>query len=389
MRNARYDVIVVGARCAGSSLARLLARAGISVLVIDRASFPSDTVSTHSIAYPGTALLERWGLLDAVRATGVPNPRTLGVRLGTFETDVAHHPDSHGSLAPRRTVLDALLVDAAREAGAEVWEATSVEQLLWSPKGAVHGVVCRREDGRMEVVAAPLVVGADGANSTVARLCGAAAYAQRESRVSGVYAYYADTELRHPHVAMDDSGYLAYTFETNDGLTCVAACTRTERLRALVGGGDAGVQDVLRRAAPRLADVVAGSRRVSPLVTFRGVPGRFMQVAGDGWTLVGDAGHYGDPAAGQGISNAFIAAELASTAIADGLGGAVPMRDALARYQRQRDGLTTQMHDITHEMASLTWTNAQLPALFGRYRAALEDLLGRTKALGLSAAPAA
>ena len=119
--NKVYDAIVVGARCAGSPTAMLLARKGYRVLVVDRATFPSDTLSTHLVHPPGVAALQRWGLLDRLVATGCPpidtyafdfGPFTISGAPGTGETPVAY--------GPRRTVLDKLLVDAASEAGAEV-----------------------------------------------------------------------------------------------------------------------------------------------------------------------------------------------------------------------------------------------------------------------------
>src|SRR4051812_17481405 len=120
------DVVVVGARCAGAALARLLAEQGMRVVAIDRASFPSDTVSTHSIAWHGTVLPDHWGLLDPLRATGAPNGQVMGAKLGSLELELPAPAGSHGWIAPRRTVFDSLLVDAARAAGAHVWEETTL-----------------------------------------------------------------------------------------------------------------------------------------------------------------------------------------------------------------------------------------------------------------------
>ena len=126
-----YDAIVVGARCAGSPTAMLLARKGYRVLVVDRATFPSDTLSTHILHPPGVAALERWGLLDRLVATGCPpidtyafdfGPFTLSGAPGTAESPIAY--------CPRRTVLDKILVDAASEAGAEVRERFTVEDII-------------------------------------------------------------------------------------------------------------------------------------------------------------------------------------------------------------------------------------------------------------------
>ena len=135
-----YDVIVVGARCAGSPTAMLLARKGYKVLVVDRATFPSDTVSTHLVHPPGLDALQRWGLLERVRATGCPAIPAYMFDMGDFSITgtpgLPHQPSSYG---PRRTVLDKILVDAAAEAGAEVREGFAVEDIL-TEEGQVTGI---------------------------------------------------------------------------------------------------------------------------------------------------------------------------------------------------------------------------------------------------------
>src|SRR5262247_457793 len=131
MGTNQYDAIVVGARCAGSPTAMLLARQGYKVLLVDKATFPSDTISTHLIHPPGVAALRRWGLLDRLIATGCPSIHTYVFDFGPFAlSGCPGHPDSPVSYAPRRTVLDKLLVDAASEAGAEVREGFTVEEIL-------------------------------------------------------------------------------------------------------------------------------------------------------------------------------------------------------------------------------------------------------------------
>lgn len=168
-----HDVIIVGARCAGAPLAMLLARAGHAVLLVDRATFPSDTMSTHWILRPGVELLDAWGLLDRVVATGCPPIDHISMDLEGFA--LAGTPTTATgpavTYAPRRTHLDALLVDAARVAGAEVREGLSVREVLWRD-GRVVGVAGQDRDGRSVTAHARVVVGADGRNSTVARAVG-------------------------------------------------------------------------------------------------------------------------------------------------------------------------------------------------------------------------
>src|SRR5688500_3493576 len=113
--------VVVGARCAGSPTAMLLARKGYRVLLVDRATFPSDTISTHLVHPPGLAALRRWGLLDAMVATGCPPIPAYAFDLGHLVISGSPNMDGEPvAYAPRRTVLDRLLVDAAAAAGAEV-----------------------------------------------------------------------------------------------------------------------------------------------------------------------------------------------------------------------------------------------------------------------------
>src|SRR5262252_74108 len=113
-----YDAIIVGARAAGSPTAMLLARKGHRVLLLDRAEFPSDTLSTHYIHQPGVARLARWGLLDQVVAGGCTPVREAIFDPGPFTLTGTPPPaDGHAdAYAPRRTVLDAILLEAAAKA---------------------------------------------------------------------------------------------------------------------------------------------------------------------------------------------------------------------------------------------------------------------------------
>jgi 2-polyprenyl-6-methoxyphenol hydroxylase-like FAD-dependent oxidoreductase len=171
-----YDAIVIGARVAGAPTAMLLARRGWRVLLVDRARFPSDTISTHWIWPPGVACLKRWGLFDRVLASNCPAYRTMGLDLGEFQL-AAELPPTDGVAeicAPRRKVLDKLLVDAAAEAGVEVREGFPVTGLLHAD-GAVCGIRSRR-DGAETSETGRIVIGADGHSSFMARAVRAEAY---------------------------------------------------------------------------------------------------------------------------------------------------------------------------------------------------------------------
>ena len=187
-----YDAIVVGARCAGSPLAMLLARQGHRVLLVDRATFPSDTVSTHVIHPPGVAALRRWGLLDQVVATGCPPVGRYSFDFGPITlAGVPGDADSPYAYAPRRQLLDKILVDAAAAAGVEVREGFTVDEVLGSG-GQVDGIRGRDAGGVSVMERARVVVGADGRNSLVAKAVRPAPYAERPPLTVGYYTYFSN-----------------------------------------------------------------------------------------------------------------------------------------------------------------------------------------------------
>ena len=379
-RETDVDVAIVGARCGGSALARLLAAEGVRVVVIDRATFPSDTQSTHSISAHGSLLLQRWGLLDRVRATGVPNPRVMGVRVGAVDLpEVQSFSEELGSLAPRRTVLDALLVDAAREAGAQVWEGTTMRDVVVED-GRISGLRCDTPAGEM-LVRAAVVVGADGSHSSVARAVGADAYDVRPSNLGGVYAYFAHSGLTHNELGIT-AGNVSLAFVTNDDLVCVAVGTYDSQARDLAAGGDDAFMRIVATASPRTADALGHARRATRFSLYRAQPGRFMTPYGPGWALVGDAGHYKDPFSGQGIADAFLSAQLLSDALRAGLGGERPLDDALSDFHRVRDECAADMHDITAQLSSMAWTDEEVVGLFLRYKDAVVATDERVRGLG-------
>jgi 2-polyprenyl-6-methoxyphenol hydroxylase-like FAD-dependent oxidoreductase len=234
-----YDAIIVGARCAGSPTAMLLARSGYRILLVDRATFPSDTVSTHLVHPPGIAALERWGLLEPVVAAGTPRIDTYSFDFGPFTISGAPGtPETPVSYAPRRTVLDRLLLDAASEAGAEVREQFTVENLV-REDGRVVGIRGHGKGGRTVTERARVVVGADGRYSLVADAAEAEEYKEKPQLQVSYYSYWSGLPMngRFETVIRPGLGFAAWP--TNDDLTLVIA------------GRSIGESRDSRRASPR------------------------------------------------------------------------------------------------------------------------------------------
>ncbi|HXV76808.1 MAG TPA: FAD-dependent monooxygenase, partial [Candidatus Polarisedimenticolaceae bacterium] len=230
MRSRDYDAVIVGARCAGAATAMLLARRGLRVLAIDRASYGRDTLSTNALMRGGVLQLGRWGLLGAVEAAGTPAVRHTAFHYGDEVIDIAIKPrDGIDALyAPRRTVLDALLVDAAREAGATVRFGARFRELLHDAGGRVRAVVIENADGTIDTVGCRIAVGADGVRSTVARAVGAGRYRVARHATGVVYGYFHGLELDGYHWyyrALVSAGAI----RTNDDLTCVFASVPANR----------------------------------------------------------------------------------------------------------------------------------------------------------------
>ena len=221
--STQYDVVVVGGRVAGASTAMLLARAGARVALLDRSSYGSDTVSTHGLMRGGVLQLSRWGLLDEVAAAGTPPIRQTLFEYADGGTDRVAIRASAGVdalYAPRRLVLDPILVDAAADAGADVAHETTVTALLRDDGGRVRGVRARDRRGRTSELRGAITVGADGIRSTVADQAGAPFLRRGRAASAVLYRYYAGIGATDYEWAWAVGGGAGFT-PTNDGLTCV------------------------------------------------------------------------------------------------------------------------------------------------------------------------
>jgi len=358
-----YDVIVIGARAAGASTAMMLARKGLRVLAVDRASFPSDTLSTHQMQVPASARLARWGLLDKVIASGAPPARRIRFdQPGVAFTGNSPALDGVDAVySPRRIVLDDILVDAARQAGAEVRENVIVDDLS-IVDGRVTGIRCTTKGGTRCTEQARIVVGADGKNSLVARTVGARTYRERPPRTMACYTYWSGVPVEGGEI-YGRPGRGFGLWPTNDGLvlTYIAwPVAEFDRFRADIEGNALATLDL----AGDLGARVRAGKREERFRTTPDLPNALRVPYGPGWALAGDAGLIMDPLTGQGIGHAFRDADLLSDAIEAGLGGRMRLDRALAGYQRARDRQTRPMYDLTVDLARLAPLPPEARALF-------------------------
>jgi 2-polyprenyl-6-methoxyphenol hydroxylase-like FAD-dependent oxidoreductase len=363
-----YDAIIVGARCAGAPTAMLLARKGYRVLVVDRATFPSDTISTHIVWPHGAAIMDHWGLLSRLAATGCPSTAlNLIFDVGPFALRgaVTDANGGRGGFCPRRTVLDKMLVDASVEAGAELREGFTVEGLLWDGD-RVTGIRGHSRTGSTLEERARVVIGADGAHSLVAKAVQAPEYDTKPPLTTNYYSYYSG------FVADDLEEYVrdyhaVGCFPTHDGLTLIAVLWPSNRFHEVRADIEGHVWKALE-STPTVADRLRAATREEQWVGTAGVPNYFRQPFGPGWALVGDAGYNKDPITAQGISDAFLDATALAQALDDGWSGRRSLDDALAEDRANRDQRAKPMYDFTCQLATLEPPAPHMRQLFAALR---------------------
>jgi flavin-dependent dehydrogenase len=359
-----YDVIIVGARVAGSATAMLLARAGLRVLVLDRATFPSDTLSTHQIQVPGVARLAQWGLLDRLLET-TPANRRIRFDQGDVALE-ARIPGQAGvdfTICPRRTVLDATLVEAARAAGAEVRESAVVAEVLQAD-GQVVGVRGQQKAGSEFTERARLVIGADGRHSTVAQAVGAKQYRQRRPATMAYYTYWTDVPTQPEPIGelFARPGRAVGVWPTSDGMLLTYVAWPAAEFDAFRHDPSANLMATLDGVG--LGDRFRAGRQAERLRGTPDLPSYFRRPWGKGWALVGDAGLLLDPITGMGISDAFRDAELLNEAVVSGMDSGGSLERALAGYHRARDRAARPMYDFTAMLAGLAAPRPGERALF-------------------------
>lgn len=367
-----YDVVVVGARVAGASTAMLIARAGHRVLLVDRAPAGTDTVSTHAILRTGVLQLSRWGVLDRVIDAGTPPVGAAVLGFGSERTafDIRREFGVTHLYAPRRHLLDSVLVDAAVAAGVTYAPRTRLRELRRDHTGRVTGVTVAT-GGATVGITAGMVVGADGVRSSVATLAGAPTVSSHRAMNAVHYAYYDGIETPGFWFQFTP-GLNAGLVPTNDGAVLVYT-GRRRRSSATTGARDAGFLRLLAGAGADLADRVDGGRRVSRFHGTPGVPGHVRRPHGPGWALVGDAGFTTDPISAHGISAALRDAELCAGAVDRALRRPDLELAAMTGYETRRNATAWPMYREAQALAAYEWTAEEASAHMRRVSQIVRD----------------
>jgi len=381
---SRYDVIVVGGRIAGASTALLLARAGVRVILVDRDRHGSDTLSTHGLMRGGVLQLSRWGVLPDVVAAGTPPVRDVVFHYADGEKiRVAIRPRAgvDALYAPRRHLLDRLLVDAAAAAGAEVAHQSTVTALLCDTTGRVSGVRVRGRRSKSIDLHASWTIGADGVRSTVAAQARAPVAWQGHTASAFLYRYFTGLPTEGYEWAYGDAAGLGL-IPTN-GATCVFVSTTPARMRSLRRDGAGQAFDtLLSSAAPGLVDRVAAATPTSPMRGWAGLPGYLRHCWGAGWALVGDAGYFKDPITTHGMTDALRDAELLADAVLRQFSGC-PEAGALTAYERTRNRLSHDMITATEAVAGYNWSLDDVRHLLREVSSAMGEEVDHLQALPL------
>jgi flavin-dependent dehydrogenase len=370
-----YDVVVVGGRAAGASTALLLARAGLRVAVLERSRPGTDTLSTHALMRAGVLQLSRWGVLPEVVAAGTPPVRSTVFHYGdggTTHVSLRSSPGVDALYAPRRHLLDRVLVETAAASGADVLHETPVVGLLRGNDGRVLGVRVAGDSGREVPMRAGLTVGADGIGSLVAREVGASFVSRGRTASAVLYRYVAGVP-NEGYVWGYGQSAAAGLIPTNAEETCVFVATTPRRMRALRrAGADAAFDELLEAVPAPMSAAVRAGGPAGRLHGWRGMPGYVRRSFGPGWALVGDAGYFKDPITTHGITDALRDAELLSDAVlAAQVGDSQAV--ALADYQDTRDRLSRDLVEVTESVCRYDWDGERIRTLLRRVSSAMSD----------------
>lgn len=366
-----FDAIIIGARCAGSPLAMLLARKGYRILVVDKAIFPSDTISTHHIHQPGVKKLKDWGVLDKIRASNCPATTRLRFDVGQFALRgrVAPAGEVTEAFAPRRKILDTILAGAAIEAGAEFRDGFTVTELLWEGD-RVAGIRGRDKNGSVITEKARIVIGADGLRSFVAQAVKAETDIDRGMLTCNYYSYFSGVPLETDETTelyVRPANFFVAD-ATNDGLTLVVSVWKQCEFQRVRSNPAAAFIKALDEQVPSLAERVRAGKREEPFYGTGIIPNFIRKPFGAGWAIVGDAGYHKDPITAQGITDSFTHAEMLAEAIDDAFSGVCDLEEALADYEQKRNEKIMPVFEFNCQLAELAPPPPEMQALFSALR---------------------
>jgi len=354
-----FDAIVVGARAAGAPLAMNLARGGRRVLAVDRTALPGPPRPAEALMGRAVFRLQRWGLLEALQATNVPPMRRVTMTCGEGAIDLPLRDDLP-AYCPRRDILDAILVKAARDAGVEVREGVTITGILRDTNGRVTGIEGIGPDGEPVREEAEILIGADGRKSAIAKAVHANTYNERPGRTCCFFSTWS-------HVAVEGieayflRGCAIIVYPTNDGRTSLGALFPVEQYEEI----KPRIEEVLKEklaSLPGLALRLKAGVHDGTWWGYRWPGSYYRDICGPGWALAGDAAYLKEPLLGQGVNDAFRDADQVSRAILEcGTGDALAER--LREYQKHRDRITAFIYDASYEFAGLDVTPRMLSSL--------------------------
>lgn len=371
--NNHHDVIIVGARVAGAATAMLLAQHGLDVLCVERSTEGSDTLSTHALVPTGVRILRSWGLMESVQEAETPDIERVGYHYdvggGIERLDFRFDAASRLS-APRRTVIDPILVGAARAAGAEFRFETKVVEIL-QDRGRVEGVKIADDDGE-QYLTARVVVGADGGRSLVARSVNAGFTFTGRYASASVIGYFGEwDEPAYDTYFSDDATVGAIA--TNDRTVCAFAMVSQRRFQAEIRRDTAaGFWNVVEQVSPGFASELRARPQGSRFRSFPGHHGYTRTGGGAGWLLVGDAGAFADPVTSHGMTSALrdaMAAGRFITELFNGRSEAACWGD----YTRQRDHIAHGLIATADPMISYRHPMAQVQEAHKKMAAVLRS----------------
>ncbi len=346
-----YDVIIVGARASGSSTAWLAANAGLKVLLIDRHKFPSDTISTNYIHQPGCAQLKRWGLLNKIIAAGTPPITSTRLQIKDFAIhgSISKNFDQLEAYAPRRYILDNILLEAAKEANVDVRENCTLLGLEWK-NGRCCGIKARHKNKHISTEQAHLIIGADGMRSSTANLVGAR-MTHYDMLLTCVYYSFWE-QLKPEYELYESSDCWVGAIPTNNN-TLIATYFPQSAFNAVRKNAMKNHLNAIKLAAPLLYEKTQSAKLVEGLWGTGDQQNFFRQAAGPGWALVGDAGHHKDSITARGITDSLIQAELLVSHIKHTIHDQKKLDTSLYDYTKDRDRLMMPGYRAALSVANL------------------------------------